>query len=59
MIISPSDIFSFRGLLGFVVYGTAMATVPGDEPVDPNGEFDWVGAYLGAGALILFNFVWK
>jgi hypothetical protein len=48
-----------RGLLGFVVYGTAMVTVPGDKPVGPNGEVDWVGAYLGVGALILFSFVWK
>ena len=48
-----------RGLLGFAVYGTAMVTVPRDEPVDPKGETDWIGAYLGLGALILFNFVWK
>lgn len=59
MIGSLADIFSSRGLLGFVVYGTAMVIVPGDEPVDPNGEVDWIGAYLGVGALILFNFVWK
>lgn len=51
--------FSSRGLLGFMVYGTAMVTVPRDKPVDPNGKVDWVGAYLGVGALILFNFVWK
>ena len=54
-----ADIFSSRGLLGFVVYGIAMVTVPEDEPVDPNGDIDWVGSYLGVGALILFNFVWK
>lgn len=49
----------FRGFLGFVVYGTAIIIVPGDEPVDPNGQVDWVGACLGVCALILFNFVWK
>lgn len=54
-----ADVFSSRGLLGFVVYSIAMVTVPGDEPIDPNGKVDWVGAYLGVGALILFNFVWK
>ena len=59
MRISLADVFSSRGLLGFVVYGTAIVTVPVDEPLDPNGEVDWVGAYLGVGALILFNFVWK
>ena len=56
---SLAEIYFSRGLLGFVVYGTAMVTVPADEPVDPNGEVDWVGAYLGVGAIILFNFVWK
>ena len=54
-----TDLFSSRGLLGFVVYGIAMVTVPADEPQDPNGTVDWAGAYLGVGALILFNFVWK
>ena len=53
------DVFFPRGLLGFVVYGIALITVPADEPIDPNGEVDWFGAYLGVGALILFNFVWK
>lgn len=42
-----------------MVYGIAIVTVPEDEPVDPNGEIDWAGAYLGVGGLILFNFVWK
>lgn len=59
MIYSFAEVFSARGLLGFVVYGIAITTIPKDEPVDPNGEVDWVGAYLGVGALILFNFVWK
>ncbi len=53
------DVLFPRGLLGFVVYGIALLTVPADEPIDPNGEVDWLGAYLGVGALILFNFVWK
>jgi len=37
----------------------ALVAIPADEPVDPEGTIDWVGAYLGVGALILFNFVWK
>ena len=36
-----------------------MVTVPADEPVDPNGTIDWIGAYLGVAGLILFNFCWK
>ncbi|KAE8149658.1 MFS general substrate transporter [Aspergillus avenaceus] len=51
--------FFMLGLLGFVVYGIAIIAVPPDEPVDPNGKVDWVGAYLGVGGLILFNFVWN
>ncbi|KAK7702337.1 hypothetical protein SLS64_009628 [Diaporthe eres] len=37
----------------------AIATVPADAPVDADGEVDYVGAYLGVGGLILFNFVWN
>ena len=55
----PTKIILPRGLLGFVVFGAAIVIVPADEPVDPNGDVDWIGAYLGVGALILFNFVWK
>ncbi|KAJ6189683.1 major facilitator superfamily domain-containing protein [Penicillium mononematosum] len=54
-----ADVFPSSGLLGLVVYGTAIISVPPDEPVDPNGSVDWVGAYLGVGGLILFNFVWN
>lgn len=54
-----ANIPSLSGLLGLVVYGTAIISVPPDEPVDPNGSVDWIGAYLGVGGLILFNFVWK
>ena len=46
-------------MFGFVVYGVVLVTIPADEPADPNGEIDWIGAYLGVGGLILFNFVWK
>lgn len=53
-----TDFGSTTGLLGFIVYGTVMLTTPDGEPVDPNGEIDWVGAYLGVGALILSNSVW-
>jgi hypothetical protein len=46
-------------MLGLTVYGAAIFLSPQDEPVDPNGKIDLVGAYLGVGGLILFNFVWK
>jgi hypothetical protein len=48
-----------RALLGMLVYGAAVLLVPTDEPIDPNGKIDWVGAGLGVAGLILFNFVWK
>ncbi|KAH6639609.1 major facilitator superfamily domain-containing protein [Boeremia exigua] len=51
--------FFMLGMLGLTVYGTAIFLSPQDEPVDPNGKIDWVGAYLGVGGLILFNFVWN
>ena len=54
-----TNTYSTSGLLGFVVYGTAIIAVKGDKPVNPHGVLDWVGAYLGVAALILFNFVWK
>lgn len=47
------------GLLGFVIYGATIVMVDADEPVDASGSVDYVGAYLGVGGLILFNFVWK
>jgi hypothetical protein len=48
-----------RTMLGFVVYGTVILSIPADEPVDPHGKIDWIGAYFGVAGLILFNFVWK
>lgn len=59
MEVLSADVLPSSGLLGLVVYGTAIISVPPDKPVDPNGSVDWVGAYLGVGGLILFNFVWK
>ena len=46
-------------MLGFVVYGVIIIAVPVDVTQDPDGKVDWIGAYLGVGGLILFNFVWK
>jgi hypothetical protein len=46
-------------MLGFVVYGGVIVTIPADDAVDPDGKVDWIGAYLGVAGLILFNFVWK
>ncbi|EEP76186.1 predicted protein [Uncinocarpus reesii 1704] len=52
-------LFFMLGLLGVAVYGAAIFSVAPDTPLDPNGTVDWVGAYLGVGGLILFNFVWN
>ena len=45
--------------MGFVVFGAALTICHADTPLDPNGKIDWVGALLGVGGLILFNFTWK
>jgi len=52
-------IFFLLTMLGFVVYGVIIIAVPVDVTQDPDGKVDWIGAYLGVGGLILFNFVWK
>jgi hypothetical protein len=33
--------------------------LPSEKPLDRNGGIDYVGAVLGLGALVLFNFAWK
>ncbi len=48
-----------RACLGAVVYGGVWLVVPAEEHPLAKGKLDWVGAYLGIGGLILFNFVWK
>lgn len=45
--------------MGVVVFTSALMICPADEPVDPHGKIDWVGAALGLSGLILFNFAWK
>ncbi|KAL7924334.1 major facilitator superfamily domain-containing protein [Trichoderma austrokoningii] len=52
-------LFFFLAVLGSVVYGAAIMVVPDDEPLDPGGTIDWVGAYLGMAGLIPFNFIWN
>lgn len=49
----------YSGVFGFVIYPSALAICPADEPIDPKGKVDWVGAALGLSGLILFNFTWK
>jgi MFS family permease len=53
------NFFLFLGLLGLLVFGLAVLSIPDDEPQDPKGKIDWIGAYFGVAALVLFNFVWK
>ena len=47
-----------RTLLGVVVYLVTFLVVPSAPPADKHGKIDWIGAYLGVAALILFTFVW-
>ncbi|KAK4500417.1 hypothetical protein PRZ48_008606 [Zasmidium cellare] len=51
--------FFFIVILGAVVFSGMALTLPWDSPVDSKGSIDWIGAYLGVGGLILFNFVWN
>jgi hypothetical protein len=47
-------------MAGSVVVGGLWLAVPAEEKaLDAGGQLDLVGAYLGVGGLILFNFVWK
>jgi hypothetical protein len=46
-------------MLGAFVFTAALCPIPKDDPVDPGGNIDWVGAYLDIAELILFNFVWN
>jgi MFS family permease len=50
---------SSSGLFGAVVFTAAVLMLEEDEPADPRGSIDYVGAYLGVAGLILFNFCWK
>lgn len=42
-----------------VVLGLLWFVVPPEQPVDPRGSIDWVGAALGTSGLIIFNAAWK
>lgn len=47
-------------MLGAAVFTLFFFVVPGEtESFDKHGSFDFFGAYLGTGGLVLFNFVWK
>ncbi|KAK2015088.1 MFS general substrate transporter [Colletotrichum eremochloae] len=53
-------LFFFLAILGAVVFTLFILVVPHEtERMDPNGRIDFIGAYLGVGGLILFNFVWN
>ncbi|KAK1241325.1 hypothetical protein MKX08_001299 [Trichoderma sp. CBMAI-0020] len=52
-------LFFFLAVLGAIIFGAAIISVPDDEPLDPDGSVDWIGAYLGVAGLVLFNFVWN
>lgn len=49
-----------RAMLGTVVFGLSTLAIPSDNiKLADDASIDWIGAYLGIGGLILFNFVWK
>jgi hypothetical protein len=52
-------IFGSRAILGAVLFATLLWVLPHESSVDKEGKVDWVGAFLGICALVLFNFVWK
>ncbi|KAF6800969.1 efflux pump antibiotic resistance protein [Colletotrichum sojae] len=52
-------LFFFLTILGTVVFGLFYLVVPSEgKPMNPDGKIDYLGAYFGVAALILFNFVW-
>ncbi|KAF7556465.1 hypothetical protein G7Z17_g1461 [Cylindrodendrum hubeiense] len=52
-------LFFFLAILGTLVFTLFFFVVPSEaQPMDPNGTFDYIGAYLGVAGLVLFNFVW-
>ncbi|UPL03529.1 hypothetical protein LCI18_014463 [Fusarium solani-melongenae] len=53
-------LFFFLAMLGAVVFSLSAWVTPTDHlPTQGSGSIDWLGAYLGIGGLILFNFVWN
>ncbi|KAH7061278.1 major facilitator superfamily domain-containing protein [Macrophomina phaseolina] len=53
-------LFAAPAMLGAVVFGISAVIVPSDKAIPRDeGSVDWLGAYLGIGGLILFNFVWN
>ena len=46
-------------MFGTAGFSCVALLVPGAPASDKGGKIDWIGAYLGVGGLILFNFVWK
>ena len=53
-------LFFFLAMLGATIFTLFFFVVPSEgPPFDPHGRFDYVGAFLGTGGLVLFNFVWN
>ncbi|KAL2814332.1 major facilitator superfamily domain-containing protein, partial [Aspergillus granulosus] len=51
--------FVFVACLGAATFIPLWLLSRGEVTVLHTGKIDWIGAALGTGALILFNFVWK
>ncbi|KAF2160377.1 hypothetical protein M409DRAFT_34162, partial [Zasmidium cellare ATCC 36951] len=52
-------IFWLMTIMMAVVTGVLFFILPKEQPVDPKGRIDYVGAFLGVASLIMFNFVWN
>jgi hypothetical protein len=45
--------------LAAVIFIVLFVLLPKEQPVDKDGKIDYIGAFLGLGSLLLFNFCWK
>jgi hypothetical protein len=50
---------SSSGYLSAIVSSVLVIQLPREKPCDEGGHVDYIGAALGVGSLVLFNFVWK
>jgi hypothetical protein len=42
-----------------VLFAGVWFVLPKEEAGDKDGNVDWLGAFLGIGALVVFNVAWK
>ncbi|KAK8046733.1 hypothetical protein PG996_014797 [Apiospora saccharicola] len=52
-------LFIFIAALGLFLFGGLAFLLPKEQPIDKGGKIDYMGACLGLGSLLLFNFCWN